>query len=93
MKKATIQWGVRGAAAVVAFAAFLFLLQASLPDDSTVRRALRGTLRVLVSPVMSLWEGVRGIEHLLPVLGSVFLYLAVLGFALGVLLGKATKRI
>ena len=96
MNTTTKKWGVRGAIAAPIFGGLLMLTEMGLACDSPLRPSLHYAVWSVMSyPVLFAWQpvlrsfhGDQGMVLMLPVLASVLLYLACLGFAIGVLVKK-----
>ena len=90
---AAAKWGACGAVAVVLAGGVLVLCQEASRFGSPLQKTANRVWLVIASPVLWGWEklGVRGAEDLrlvIPMLLTVFIYLAVLGFFGGLLLRK-----
>ncbi len=97
MNTMTKKWGVRGAAFVVLLYLLLVIVQQSLPYGSGLRDSIHHLVFWIAAPVLWVWErlGVRGetvfayfIPAFVPGIISIFVYLAAVGFAVGVLLQR-----
>ncbi len=98
MTKDTIKWGIGGAIGAVVFEIALVLIQQSQPYASPVRESVHGVVVATVAPVLWVLEllGARGEEgpHVIGlVFGSIFLYLAGIGFAVAAGLRKLWRLI
>lgn len=94
-----MKWGGSGAAVTLMLTVFLVILQQALPYELPDRRVVHNILVAMVYPVFLLWErvlgvgGDRGLELIVPILGSALLYLLAVGFCIGVLLEKLVRRL
>ena len=93
--KRTTTWGIAGAVLFV----LVGILCAAVPYDSMFSGAANLTGYVYY-PVYAIWqvvfkilgiEGEQGMAYLLPMLATEFLYLAALGFGVGVLAGRVVR--
>jgi hypothetical protein len=93
--KRTTTWGICGAVLFVSVG----ILCSLVPYDSVFHDAVHSATYVCY-PVIVVWtvifkvfhiEGDQGMGYILPVLASVFLYLAALGFGAGALFGRVLK--
>jgi hypothetical protein len=95
MQRTTIKWGIGGALFFPAVALLLAFYKGSLlPYPSAALRLLDQMLEVLSFPPLLIMDVVfprNKEQYWIYVYISVVLYLAVLGFGIGVLLGKTVR--
>ena len=96
ISRATVKWGASGAVGVVLVGGLLVAVQETARFGSPLQKLANHVWLVIASPVLWMWEtlGVRGAEDLrilIPMLVSVFLFLASLGFIGGVILRKTAN--
>ena len=93
MNETISKWELRGIVTFVAFGVLLLAPQLFLHNDAAVSKlASRGWLAI-ASPVLAIWErfGFSGVEDLrvvIPMIGSVLVYLAGVGFITGMLVHR-----
>ena len=95
--KRTTTWGLFGAALFV----LIGILFAALPYDSMFHDAAYAARDVVLYPVMVVWltifkicgiEGDHAMAFILPMLATIFLYLAAIGYGVGALAGRVVRR-
>ena len=99
MNTTTKKWGVRGAIAAPVLGGLLMLTEMGLAYDSPLKPPLHYAVWSVISyPVLLAWQpvlrsfhGDQGMILILPVLATVLVYLACLGFCIGVLLKKTFR--
>jgi len=93
----TTKWGVRGAIASTVIIVTLGVAQEFSPYDSAAWHATHRALNVLAAPVVWVWSkglamqsihGDEGMRFIVPILASVLIYVAILGFVVGLLAAK-----
>ena len=87
------KWEIRGTVGFVTLGVLLWVPQLFLRNDLTVFRLANRAWLAIASPVLSVWgtSGFRGAEDLgvlIPMIGSVLVYLAGLGFIAGMLVHR-----
>ena len=87
MDKDTIKWGIGGAIGALVLELTLVIIQASQPYGSPFRESEDVVVVATVAPVVWVWEslGARGEvspRFVVLLFGSIFLYLAGIGFVL-----------
>jgi hypothetical protein len=89
----TLKWELRGIVSFVALGVLLLVPQLLLHNDAAPFRVANKSWIAIASPVLAVWEkfGFRGVEDLrvvIPMIGSVLVYLAGLGFITGLLVHR-----
>ncbi len=98
MNQVTRQWGIRGAICVLGAEFLLVVVQESLPSESLLRDWVHGVVYVSVAPVVWIWESLGLLREgwmlftVVPVFGSIVIYLSGIGFIAGVMLSKLRRE-
>lgn len=102
MNRILKKWELRGIVSFVTLGVLLLVPQLFLHNDAALFKVANRIWMAVASPVLSVWEkfGFRGVEDLrllIPMIGSVLVYLAGIGFIAGLIvdriLGPAENRL